>query len=76
MDPAPAEAEPASAVGDEEKSTKGVEAQLEITPDTASTNTLDIDTGSAAPPPVRDPRICGVCNKEPGKYKCPRCTIK
>lgn len=25
------------------------------------------------PPQARDLRICGVCDKEPGKYKCPRC---
>ncbi|KAB5586076.1 hypothetical protein GE09DRAFT_1073233 [Coniochaeta sp. 2T2.1] len=24
-------------------------------------------------PPAKTPRICGVCDKEPGKYKCPRC---
>ncbi|OIW27292.1 hypothetical protein CONLIGDRAFT_704989 [Coniochaeta ligniaria NRRL 30616] len=24
-------------------------------------------------PPPKAPKICGVCDKEPGKYKCPRC---
>ncbi|KAK4455707.1 hypothetical protein QBC34DRAFT_73528 [Podospora aff. communis PSN243] len=27
----------------------------------------------APPPPKPDPKLCGICNKEPGKYKCPQC---
>lgn len=26
-------------------------------------------------PPKPQPKMCGICEKEPGKYKCPRCSI-
>ncbi|EGY15628.1 hypothetical protein VD0002_g9657 [Verticillium dahliae] len=27
------------------------------------------------PPPPPQPRLCGVCNEKPGKYKCTRCSL-
>lgn len=30
---------------------------------------------SPPPPPTRDPKLCGVCHAQPGKYKCPRCQM-
>lgn len=45
-------------------------------PDSASPEPLS----TMATPPPSEPkaaaaRLCGVCEKEPGKYKCPRCTM-
>lgn len=33
------------------------------------------DNESATPPPAAPPkaRLCAICEKEVGKYKCPRC---
>lgn len=27
------------------------------------------------PPPKPQPKLCGICEKQEGKYKCPRCSI-
>ncbi|KAL2265471.1 hypothetical protein VTJ83DRAFT_6571 [Remersonia thermophila] len=36
----------------------------------------DHDSEPSPPPPKRpEPKLCGVCNAQPAKYKCPRCTL-
>ncbi|KAK1832214.1 protein HIT1 [Podospora conica] len=42
-----------------------------------SPSTVKEDEMEAPPPPPAKPgpRLCGVCNKEVAKYKCPRCTL-
>jgi len=35
-------------------------------------------SSNAEPSPPRkkpEPKLCGVCGTEPGKYKCPRCSM-
>lgn len=31
------------------------------------------ESTETASQPAKSQKICGVCDKEPGKYKCPRC---
>jgi hypothetical protein len=36
------------------------------------------DNPDAEPSPPRkkpEPKLCGICGTEPGKYKCPRCSL-
>jgi len=51
-------------------------AQLEDIAAQNGTNPIDpsaADEGDAAAPARPDPKLCGVCSKEFGKYKCPQC---
>ncbi|KAK4212862.1 protein HIT1 [Rhypophila decipiens] len=36
---------------------------------------VDDEEAPAAQPPKPEPKRCGICDKEPGKYKCPRCPL-
>lgn len=42
-------------------------------PDTGAQDTAEATTSSDATPPK--PSLCGVCNVNPPKYKCPRCYL-
>lgn len=50
--------------------TNGTNAQAEATGE-APANEAD----ETATPPAKRRTICGVCNKEPSKYKCARCPL-
>jgi hypothetical protein len=33
------------------------------------------DNPPSSASPAKEPKLCGVCNKEPPRYKCPRCLL-
>lgn len=43
--------------------------------DTQMVDTEQPDTTETPQPPPINPKLCGVCYKQPGKYKCPRCQM-
>lgn len=53
-----------------DKNAEGDTAEHEDAQRDATTETVD-----EVPPPKPQPKLCGICEKEPGKYKCPRCSI-
>ena len=59
---------PSGGVGMEEKTMSNPH-------DTASAQVSAVDESQPSPPSKQqEPRLCAVCHKEPGKYKCPLCT--
>ncbi|KAG6360328.1 hypothetical protein INS49_011385 [Diaporthe citri] len=46
------------------------EAQHDVTTHDAPTAEIE-----EVPPPKPQPKLCGICEKQEGKYKCPRCSI-
>ncbi|KAK4122727.1 hypothetical protein N657DRAFT_691210 [Parathielavia appendiculata] len=43
--------------------------------DPASDATAIPDADPSSPPKKLEPKLCGVCGIQPGKYKCPRCSV-
>ncbi len=42
----------------------------------AADPSLDAAAEPSSPPQKKsEPRLCGVCGTQPGKYKCPRCSL-
>ncbi|KAK3946088.1 protein HIT1 [Diplogelasinospora grovesii] len=80
MDPSQAQEE-GSALSAVQKNTNAEpEPQPHETTTSAAPASGDGITSDDAPPDntapqTRAPKLCGVCNKEQGKYKCPRCTM-
>lgn len=52
---------------------------IETTADNATVqaNIPDIAAEEVTPTPAPkpQPKLCGICEAEPGKYKCPRCAL-
>lgn len=46
------------------------EAQHDATTHDATSAEVD-----ELPPPKPQPKLCAICEKQEGKYKCPRCSI-
>lgn len=40
-----------------------------------ATGQEDTSTADFAGPKASNSNVCGVCNENPGKYKCPRCRM-
>lgn len=49
----------------EQETVEDVQAQPDATSETVGEGT----------PPKPQPKLCGICEKQEGKYKCPRCSI-
>ncbi|KAK2607483.1 hypothetical protein N8I77_006151 [Diaporthe amygdali] len=47
----------------------------EAQPDATTETTEKTETTEEPPPPKPQPKICGICEKQEAKYKCPRCSI-
>ncbi|KAL1837653.1 hypothetical protein VTJ49DRAFT_3552 [Mycothermus thermophilus] len=64
----------------ESGSSRGEGASESTSPDVAvpaAEPQADHDSEPPSPPPPKrpEPKLCGVCNVQPAKYKCPRCTL-
>lgn len=49
-------------------------AKMEETASVANTENGE-DAAVEEPPSKPKPKLCGICEKEDGRYKCPRCSL-
>ncbi|KAL1912793.1 hypothetical protein Sste5344_001383 [Sporothrix stenoceras] len=59
----------------EEDTTEDAAASANMNGQEKPTEDEPSDDAEAAKPPAKKRTICGVCNKEPSKYKCPSCSV-